>query len=41
MKFYGFAVKSIGQLRAYADPPYIPRLSSVGYKAFSIRQLLE
>jgi hypothetical protein len=26
MKLYDFVVKSIGQLRPYADPPYIPHL---------------
>ena len=36
MKFYGFVVKSIGQLRTYADPPYIPRLKDVGFTALSI-----
>jgi hypothetical protein len=29
----------IGQLRTYADPPYIQRLKDVGCTAFSIRKL--
>jgi hypothetical protein len=35
MKFYDFVARFIGQLRTYADPPYIPRLKDVGFTPFN------
>ena len=33
MKLYDFVVKSIGQLRTFVDPPYIPVLKDRGFTA--------